>query len=75
MNSRKLMGHPQVNKDRCSGCGRCVSACDQKLFTLEVSGYRKYAFLRMPARCNSCGKCLAACTIGALSDAGTKPSP
>lgn len=57
---------PEVAISRCTGCGRCVSACPARLFTLEVSGFRKYAALSEPARCSRCYACLAACPVGAL---------
>lgn len=61
---------PEVAMARCTGCGRCVAACRERLLTLEVTGYRKHAFLREPARCTRCLDCLdcvAACPVGALS--------
>jgi NAD-dependent dihydropyrimidine dehydrogenase PreA subunit len=60
---------PQVEKERCTGCGRCVAACPERLFTLEVSGFRKYAVLEEPQRCIRCGKCVTACLVGALGPA------
>lgn len=63
--------HPEVDITRCTGCGRCVAACPDRLFTLEVSGYRKHTVLTSPARCNLCLKCLAACPVRAL----TPPPP
>ena len=57
---------PEVVTARCTGCGRCVSACPERLFTLEVCGFRKHALLQAPQRCSSCQKCVAACPVGAL---------
>jgi NAD-dependent dihydropyrimidine dehydrogenase PreA subunit len=57
---------PEVNRKRCTGCGRCVAACPLRLFTLEVSGYRKNAVLGNPAACTGCGNCIEACPVGAL---------
>ena len=62
--------HPEVLKARCTGCGRCVSACRFRLFTLEVAGFRKHALLVDPGRCNGCRACLAVCPVGALAFAG-----
>lgn len=56
----------KVEQERCTGCGRCVAACDERLFTLEVSGFRKHAVLRFPERCTRCGKCVVQCPVGAL---------
>jgi formate hydrogenlyase subunit 6/NADH:ubiquinone oxidoreductase subunit I len=60
---------PQVEPGRCTGCGRCVAACPERLFTLEVSGFRKCAVLEEPQRCSRCGKCVTACLVGALVQA------
>jgi NAD-dependent dihydropyrimidine dehydrogenase PreA subunit len=57
---------PKVATKRCSGCGRCVAACPDRLFTLETAGYRKYAVLLSPACYSSCLSCVAACPMGAL---------
>ena len=58
--------YPEVATARCTGCGRCVAACAERLLTLEVSGYRKHAALREPLRCTRCLDCLAACPVGAI---------
>ncbi len=58
---------PKVNPARCTGCGRCVAACPERLFTLETTGYRKQAVLVAPELCSRCLRCIAECPIGALS--------
>ncbi len=58
---------PVVDRKRCSGCGRCVAACPERLISLEVEGYRKYAVLQEPWRCTRCGACVAACPLGVLA--------
>ncbi|MBT1072817.1 4Fe-4S dicluster domain-containing protein [Pelotalea chapellei] len=56
-----------MKKGCCSGCGRCVAACAEKILTLEVSGYRKHAAMLDTSRCTSCGACTAACPLDAIS--------
>jgi len=63
---------PEIEITRCTGCGRCVAACRERVITLEVSGFRKHAALVTPLRCSRCQSCLAACPVGALS---CRPTP
>lgn len=58
--------HPEVDTARCTGCGRCIAVCRERLLTLEVSGYRKHAVLTISKRCTRCLDCLAACPVAAL---------
>lgn len=55
-----------IDPSRCTGCGRCVSACRDRLITLDPVGNRKIAWLKYPERCSLCGKCLAECPLGAI---------
>jgi ferredoxin len=59
--------HPEVTVTRCTGCGRCVAACPERLLSLEVVGYRKHAVLSQAERCTQCGKCIVECPFGALT--------
>lgn len=60
-----------VDAARCTGCGRCVAACKEKLLTLDLCGTRKAAAFRNADRCNICGKCVSECLVGAITVAGT----
>ena len=62
-----LQGGPQIDSARCTGCGRCVAACPEKILTLEVAGFRKHAVIMHPDRCNMCGRCIAECPVEAVS--------
>ena len=64
MNSNEFL--PKVDQDRCSGCGRCVASCPERLFTLEISGYRKFAAMAASEQCTRCMRCRAECPVGAI---------
>lgn len=49
--------------ERCSGCGRCVAACPEKLYTLQINIRRKRAHNIAPQNCAVCGRCLLACPL------------
>lgn len=57
---------PTIDFLLCSGCGRCVAACPEKIITLETVGFRKNAVMVHPERCTSCGRCVIACPVAAL---------
>jgi len=52
-------------RDKCAGCGACVSACPHQAHLLDNS---QHALDR--SRCGACGACAAACRAGALRIAG-----
>lgn len=56
------------DKQRCSGCGRCVAACAARLYTLEPFGYRKLSINNDPEKCTGCSRCIEACPLGLLAD-------
>ncbi|MFZ2950715.1 MAG: 4Fe-4S binding protein [Desulfuromonadaceae bacterium] len=57
---------PEIDSARCSGCGRCVAACPEKIITLETVRHHKTAVLLHSERCTSCGRCVIACPVAAL---------
>ncbi|MGB9081114.1 MAG: 4Fe-4S dicluster domain-containing protein [Desulfuromonadaceae bacterium] len=57
---------PKIDPARCSGCGRCVAACPEKVITLETVRHHKTAVLQHSERCTSCGRCVKACPVAAL---------
>jgi ferredoxin len=62
-----LTNTPEVTgTERCSGCGRCVAACPEKLYTLQMNLHRKYALNKDPQKCTLCGRCLPACPLGII---------
>ena len=59
-------GAVELREDRCTGCGRCVSAC-------PVRGIRRAVDLSLAMKCDGCAPlgiapaCAAACPSGALT--------
>jgi NAD-dependent dihydropyrimidine dehydrogenase PreA subunit len=47
---------------RCSGCGRCPSACDQKAISRSGSKY-----VIDPTKCTGCGSCVNVCPRDAIT--------
>jgi MinD superfamily P-loop ATPase len=58
---------PAVDAGRCTGCGRCVGACDLQLLSLEVLHWRKSAVLHAPECCTGCTACAVICPFRAIT--------
>jgi len=56
----------QIDVEHCTGCGRCVAVCPQRLLSLEVSGTKKRATQRSDQTCGTCAVCCEACLFGAI---------
>jgi NAD-dependent dihydropyrimidine dehydrogenase PreA subunit len=57
---------PDIETHRCTGCGRCVGACELHLLSLEVVRWKKFAVLHEPDRCTGCSLCAATCPFHAI---------
>lgn len=64
---------PAIDPARCTGCGRCVAACDLHLLSLEVLRWEKFAVLHEPERCTGCNACVQRCPFDAITL--RKPTP
>jgi len=51
-----------VDKDKCTGCGECVSACP-----LEAISMKDDKAEVDPDTCGGCGACIDVCPVGALT--------
>jgi ferredoxin len=60
-----LIAH--IDPARCSGCGRCISACEFRLFSFETRNWKKTSVMHDADLCSGCGECASRCVIGALS--------
>jgi len=57
---------PQIDAARCTGCGRCVGACEPHLLSFEVVRWKKFAVLHEPDRCTGCSLCAVTCPFHAI---------
>jgi ferredoxin len=60
---------PQINKDRCTGCGRCVAACQPNILWLITENPNamgsKHAQLKDNEKCTGCAQCVLVCPFDA----------
>jgi ferredoxin len=63
------MTHPiaQIDPARCTGCGRCISACDLRLIAFETRDWKKRSVVQDPGHCTGCGDCASRCPVNAIS--------
>jgi MinD superfamily P-loop ATPase len=54
---------PQVDDDRCNGCGRCAEVC--QYHAIVVLGGKTLVF---PEMCHGCGSCMLVCPEKAISE-------
>ena len=58
-------GLPQLDMEKCIGCGACANACPSRLITLhDMEGHRTLDFNL--ARCTYCARCRDVCPVEAL---------
>ncbi len=58
---------PEIDPDRCTGCGRCVAVCGPHVLSLETVRWRKRAVLDEPAGCTGCTLCAVRCPFHAIT--------
>lgn len=54
---------PQINRDLCTGCRRCVEVCP----TQALDQFLGKAYLRFPEACTYCTACEDLCPEGAIA--------
>ena len=59
---------PGIDPDRCTGCGRCVAACEPRALSLETRpDWRKSAVLHARDYCTGCSLCALRCPFEAIA--------
>ena len=62
-------GKPEINSERCKGCGLCVKACPEAILKLAESFNEQghhYAVCFDPERCTACMSCAIVCPDTAI---------
>ena len=74
-NPESNLAKPQLMsyKSKCTGCGRCISACPEGAIRIVQDGETgKYIAKTDPAKCVDCGKCVPLCPASAREIAGER---
>ena len=58
------MGHLIIDREKCSGCGLCVSVCVRN--AIVVKGWKAFENPDNKMGCMDCGHCLAVCPNGGI---------
>jgi len=74
--ARRSPAHlPDIDPARCTGCGRCVGACEPHVLSLEPMRWVKIAVLHDRAACTGCSRCAWVCPFRAITmRAGSRES-
>lgn len=64
--------HPEINKEKCIGCDRCVSFCPEACIELIEKKESNDKIIKKKAQvdydfCKGCGVCASVCPVKAIS--------
>ena len=58
---------PDIDPERCTGCGRCIAACAPHVLALERRGWEKVLVLLDAQGCTGCHHCAWRCPFEAIA--------
>jgi NAD-dependent dihydropyrimidine dehydrogenase PreA subunit len=58
---------PDIDPERCTGCGRCIAACAPHVLALERRGWEKVSVLLDAQGCTGCHHCAWRCPFEAIA--------
>lgn len=61
------MPHPEVDREKCIGCGTCVSVCPMGVFELQEVEGKMVAVPVKAESCVACRACEGQCPVGAIT--------
>ncbi len=67
MTPRPALRWPDIDKGRCTGCGRCVAVCEPHLLSLEAVRWKKSSVLHDAHLCTGCSLCAGVCPFRAIT--------
>ncbi|HHQ44857.1 MAG TPA: 4Fe-4S dicluster domain-containing protein [Candidatus Altiarchaeales archaeon] len=59
---------PQIDLEKCIGCGACVPVCpaEPKVLAMEETGAGPKSKAANPQNCIACNACVSACPVQAI---------
>ncbi|MEA1964354.1 MAG: ferredoxin family protein [Candidatus Aerophobetes bacterium] len=64
-------GYIKIDREKCKGCGLCISACPEKVInfsnTFNQKGYHPVEFNDPEKRCTVCGFCYLICPDASIT--------
>ncbi len=63
----EFRGYPDIDVDKCLGCGACAAACPARLIKVQDIDQTTRRITRLLERCLYCGRCAEVCPESAIS--------